>query len=181
MNLPNLISLARLMSTPVVIWLILTDATMLAFWVFFIAAISDAVDGFIAKRFGSATVLGAYLDALADKALLVSVYVALGAVGHLPLCLVLLVVFRDLLIVGGALLLWLLASSFRIKPLMISKVNTVAQIVLAMTVLGRLGFGMTVEGVELIQIYVVAATTLVSGASYMMGWMRIIGQAEIEQ
>ncbi len=181
MNLPNLISLARLVSTPVVVWLILTDAMAPAFWVFSIAAISDAVDGFVAKRFDSETVLGAYLDALADKALLVSVYVVLGALGQLPLWLVLLVVFRDLLIVGGALLLWLLARSFRIKPLLVSKVNTVAQIVLAVTVLGRLGFDLTVEGVELVQIYVVAATALASGASYIMGWMRIIGQMEIEQ
>ena len=181
MNLPNLISLARLLSTPVVVWLMLTDAMALAFSLLFIAAISDAVDGFVAKRFDSETVLGAYLDALADKALLVSVYVALGTLGHLPLWLVLLVVFRDLLIVGGALLLWLLARSFRIKPLMVSKMNTVAQIVLAMTVLGRLGFGVTVEGAELVQIYVVAATALMSGASYMMGWMRIIGKTEIEQ
>ena len=145
------------------------------------AAMSDAIDGFIAKRFDSATILGAYLDALADKALLASVYVVLGAVGQLPLWLVLLVVFRDLLIVGGALLLWLLTRSFRIKPLMVSKVNTVAQIILAMMVLGRLGFGVTVEGAEIIQIYVVAAAALVSGASYMVGWMRIIGQAEIKQ
>lgn len=181
MNLPNLISLARLLSTAVVIWLMLTDAMVLAFWVFFIAAISDAVDGFVAKRFDSETVLGAYLDALADKALLVGVYVVLGILGHLPLWLVLLVVFRDLLIVGGALLLWLLTRSFRIKPLMVSKMNTVAQIVLAMTVLGRLGLGVTVEGAELVQIYVVAATALVSGASYMVGWMRIIGKTEIEQ
>ncbi|MFP6741923.1 MAG: CDP-alcohol phosphatidyltransferase family protein [Alphaproteobacteria bacterium] len=181
MNLPNVISLGRLLSTPVVIWLILTDAVVWAFWAFSMAAMSDAIDGFIAKRFDSATILGAYLDALADKALLASVYVVLGAVGQLPLWLVLLVVFRDLLIVGGALLLWLLTRSFRIKPLMVSKVNTVAQIILAMMVLGRLGFGVTVEGAEIIQIYVVAAAALVSGASYMMGWMRIIGQAEIKQ
>jgi cardiolipin synthase len=180
-NLPNVISLGRLLSTPVVIWLILTDAVVWAFWAFSMAAMSDAIDGFIAKRFDSATILGAYLDALADKALLASVYVVLGAVGQLPLWLVLLVVFRDLLIVGGALLLWLLTRSFRIKPLMVSKVNTVAQIILAMMVLGRLGFGVTVEGAEIIQIYVVAAAALVSGASYMMGWMRIIGQAEIKQ
>ena len=181
MNLPNVISLGRLLSTPVVIWLILTDAVVWAFWAFSMAAMSDAIDGFIAKRFDSATILGAYLDALADKALLASVYVVLGAVGQLPLWLVLIVVFRDLLIVGGALLLWLLTRSFRIKPLMVSKVNTVAQIILAMMVLGRLGFGVTVEGAEIIQIYVVAAAALVSGASYMVGWMRIIGQAEIKQ
>ena len=181
MNLPNVISLGRLLSTPVVIWLILTDAVVWAFWAFSMAAMSDAIDGFIAKRFDSATILGAYLGALADKALLASGSVVLGAVGQLPLWLVLLVVFRDLLIVGGALLLWLLTRSFRIKPLMVSKVNTVAQIILAMMVLGRLGFGVTVEGAEIIQIYVVAAAALVSGASYMVGWMRIIGQAEIKQ
>lgn len=179
MNLPNIISLGRLLIAPVAIWLMLTGVMEAAFWVFVAAAVSDAVDGFIAKRFDLVTELGAYLDPLADKALLVSVYVVLGVLGHLPLWLVLLVVFRDLLIIGGVLLLWLLTRPFRMKPLMVSKVNTVAQIVLAATVLGELGLGVTVGAAVPVLVFAVAATTLVSGASYMVRWMRRFNQADI--
>ena len=181
MNLPNIISLARLLSTPVVIWLILMDAMAAAFWLFALAAFSDAVDGFVAKRFHGETVLGAYLDVLADKVLLAGVYVVLGALGHLPLWLVLLVVFRDLLIVGGVLLLRLLALPFKMRPLMVSKVNTVAQIVLGGVVLARLGFDLTVEDAEIVLIYGVAVTALASGASYIVEWMRVVGRTEIDE
>ena len=187
MNLPNIISLARLLVVPVTVWLMLTGALAVAFWVFLAAAVSDAVDGVIAKRFDSVTVLGSYLDPIADKTLLVSVYIVLGSLGHLPLWLVLLVVSRDLLIVGGALLLWLYARSFRMSPLMISKVNTVAQITLAAVVLGALGLdvGAGLAGalgdVMVVLVYVVGATTLISGARYLAGWMRSIAQVEMEE
>ena len=104
MNLPNAISLARLFSAPLVVWLILSDQTKVAFWVFLIAAVSDGVDGFIAKRRGMETVLGGFLDPIADKVLLVGAYAALGSNGILALWLVILVIFRDLLIVGGGVI-----------------------------------------------------------------------------
>ncbi|MFQ5959142.1 MAG: CDP-alcohol phosphatidyltransferase family protein, partial [Alphaproteobacteria bacterium] len=166
------ISLARLFAAPLTVWLILTGEITVAFWTFFAAAVSDAVDGFIAKRFKRTTVLGAYLDPLADKALLVGVYVALGNAGHLELWLVILVVFRDLLIVGGALLFWLLTRSLTMQPLMISKVNTVAQIVLAAVMLGSLGLGVAIDRLIETLVYVVAATTLLSGGRYVMEWTR---------
>ena len=172
MNLPNMISLARLFATPVMVWLMLTGEMTIAFWLFLAASISDAVDGFIAKRFDRETMLGGYLDPLADKALLVSVYITLGVLDHLALWLVILVVFRDILIIGGALLLWLLARSFTIQPLMISKVNTVAQIVLAAVVLGDLGLDLVTDGLVQALIYAVAATTLASGATYLVEWTR---------
>lgn len=187
MNLPNVISLARLLVAPVIVWLLLTGALGAAFWVFLLAAASDAADGLIAKRFGSATVLGSYLDPIADKTLLVSVYIVLGSLGHLPLWLVLLVVSRDILIVGGALLLWLYARSFRMKPLMVSKVNTVAQITLAAVVLGALGldvgagFAGALGDLMTVLVYVVGATTMISGARYLVGWMRSIARVEIEE
>ncbi|MGH6946651.1 MAG: CDP-alcohol phosphatidyltransferase family protein, partial [Kiloniellales bacterium] len=96
--LPNLITLARLLVVPVAVYVILTEAFVAAFWIFVLAGISDAIDGAIAKRFRVTSELGAYLDPLADKALLVSVYVTLSQVDQLPVWLVILVVFRDVLI-----------------------------------------------------------------------------------
>src|SRR6202035_4268592 len=103
LNLPNLISLGRLLLVPLAISLILDGKYWAAFWVFVVAGISDALDGFIAKRFNRRTRLGALLDPVADKAMLVSVYVALGLVHELWTWLVILVVFRDVMIVGGFL------------------------------------------------------------------------------
>ena len=178
MNLPNMISLARLFATPVTVWLMLTGELTFAFWLFLAASVSDAVDGFIAKRFDRETMLGGYLDPLADKALLVSVYITLGVLDHLALWLVILVVFREILIIGGALLLWLLARSFTIQPLMVSKVNTVAQIVLATVVLGDLGLDMVTDGLVQVLIYAVPATTLASGATYLVEWARRASRVE---
>src|SRR5260370_4856839 len=104
LNLPNVISLGRLLLVPLAISLILDGRYYAAFWIFVIAGVSDAVDGFIAKRFDRRTRLGALLDPLADKVLLVSVYVTLGVSGQLWTWLVVLVVFRDIMIVGGFLL-----------------------------------------------------------------------------
>ena len=102
MNLPNLITLARLLAVPLVVFLILQGLMTAAFWMFFAAGISDAVDGYLAKRMDAVTELGTYLDPIADKTLLVAVYVTLGIAGHVPTWLVILVVSRDLLIIGGA-------------------------------------------------------------------------------
>ena len=101
MNVANLISLARLLAVPLMIYLILQDAMAFAFWLFVVAGVSDAVDGFLARHLGQASELGAHLDPLADKVLLVGVYVTLGYLDHLPTWLVILVVFRDFLIIGG--------------------------------------------------------------------------------
>ena len=130
MNIPNLITLCRLAAVPLVIWLILNDDMMIAFWIFFFAALSDAADGIIAKQFDMETVFGAFLDPIADKALLVGVYLTLGNEGLLPTWLVILVVFRDILIVGGALLFQTVTQSLTMQPLMISKINTVLQLVI---------------------------------------------------
>src|SRR5712692_4512819 len=131
LNLPNLISLARLLMVPLTIWLIVAGRYGVAFWVLVAAGISDALDGFIAKRFDRRTRLGALLDPVADKALLVSVYVTLGAAGQLWTWLVILVVFRDIMIVGGFLLIQAIATVPKpFHPLFISRVNTGVQVAL---------------------------------------------------
>src|SRR5246127_1326505 len=131
LNLPNLISLARLLLVPLEIWLILAGRYGLAFWILVAAGISDALDGFIAKRFDRQTRLGALLDPVADKAMLVSVYITLGVAHQLWAWLVILVVFRDVMIVGGFLLIQAIAVPRRYDPLYISKINTGFQITLA--------------------------------------------------
>ena len=110
MTLPNIISLARLLSAPFNVWLILIDQWHLALVVFCLAGLSDAVDGLLAKQFGMQSRLGRYLDPIADKVLLISIFFALGAQQLLPLWLVILVVSRDILIAGGLGLLYLLIS-----------------------------------------------------------------------
>lgn len=172
MNLPNLISMARLLSVPLTIWLILEGRFLFAFWMFIAAGVSDAVDGFLARRYNARSVLGGYLDPLADKALLVSVYVTLGQVGEIDSLLVILVVSRDVMIIGGSLLLLVLTDSFEIDPLALSKINTVVQIVFAALVLGKLGLAVDDRRAVEMLAYVVAATTLASGAAYLVTWWR---------
>jgi cardiolipin synthase len=179
LNLPNLISLGRLLLVPLAISLILEGSYWAAFWVFVIAGVSDAVDGFIAKRFDRRTRLGALLDPLADKVLLVSVYITLGIAGQLWAWLVVLVVFRDIMIVGGYLLIQVVAASPRpLQPLFISKVNTGMQVALVGYVLARRGLGSDAGLLDVGLGAGVAATTLASGLTYLVHWARILGRSE---
>jgi cardiolipin synthase len=165
---PNLITLARLCAVPAAIWLMLQHRLDLAFVVFIGAGISDALDGWIARAWNARSQLGAVLDPIADKALLVSVYVTLASIGVLPDWLAILVVFRDLLIVGGVLVLWAVGLPPRIKPIFISKANTAVQILLAALVLLLAGFGFGAPLLLDSMIWLVAATTFASGAAYVV-------------
>jgi cardiolipin synthase len=178
LNLPNLISLVRLLLVPAEIWLILVGRYGLAFWILAGAGISDALDGFIAKRFDRRTRLGALLDPFADKAMLVSVYITLGVTHQLEAWLVILVVVRDVLIVGGFLLIQAFVVSKHYDPLYISKLNTGAQIILIGFVLARLGLDAAPGWPDLVLSLVVAATTIVSGLSYLVRWTRILARWE---
>ena len=172
MSIPNLITLARIILVPAVVWAIISGEMLVAFALFLAAGISDAVDGFLAKRFHMASELGAYLDPLADKALIVSIYVTLGIKEVIPGWLVILVVSRDIMIVGAVMLSWVLGSPVLMKPLLVSKLNTVAQIVFACVVLGSLGFGIEAHGLMIVLMVVVAALTLLSVAAYVREWVR---------
>ncbi len=140
MNLPNIITLGRILLVPVIVWAIASNQMTIAFVVFEVAGVSDAVDGFLAKRFNMTTEIGALLDPVADKALLVSIYVTLGISGDIPRWLVILVVSRDFMIVGAVIISWILENPVPMKPLMVSKLNTVAQVAFAALVLASLGF-----------------------------------------
>ncbi|WP_373869991.1 CDP-alcohol phosphatidyltransferase family protein [Azorhizobium oxalatiphilum] len=172
MNLPNIITLGRLIAVPVVIWAISAGEPKLAFALFLLAGVSDAVDGFIARRFNLRTELGAYLDALADKALLVSIYVALAVSGDIPRWVAIAVVSRDVMIVGAIVLSTLMARPIAIQPLVISKVNTAAQIAFAALVLARESFAFEWEQPYALGLVAVGVLTGLSAAAYLAAWTR---------
>jgi cardiolipin synthase (CMP-forming) len=178
LNLPNSISFGRLLLVPVAAWLIINDRCGIAFWILLAAGASDALDGFVAKRFDCRTRLGALLDPAADKAMLVSVYIALGVTQQVLPWLVALVVFRDVMIVGGFLLIQAIAVPKHYDPLYISKVNTGVQITFAGLVLARAGLGVDPGWLDFILSLVVAATTILSGLSYLVRWARIIARPQ---
>lgn len=171
LNIPNFITVVRVILVPVVFWLLITDQKQLAFILFIIAGLSDAVDGYLAKNFGWQTELGAYLDPLADKLLIVSIFIALGVDGELPLWLVVAVVSRDILIVIAVMLSWVLGNPVRIRPLIVSKANTVAQIGLAAAVLADEGFGLGLGWARLVLVWITGALTVASLAAYLHSWL----------
>lgn len=177
-NLPNILSFARLLSVPVALMLMLDGRFQLCFWIFIAAGVTDAIDGWIAKTFDARTEFGAYLDPLADKALVVSTYLMLGWLGHIPGWLVVLVVFRDMLIVGGAMVAYVILGDFRSRPLWISKVNTAVQIGLVGMVLARLGISVGHPMIDQALVYLAAATTVLSGAAYLWQWGRRLARAD---
>jgi cardiolipin synthase len=165
-NLANLVTVGRLLMVAPLVWLIVTERLQAAFWLFLAAAASDAIDGFIAKRFNAKTTLGSYLDPLADKVLLDGIYVALAMGQWLPVWLVALVIGRDLLIVCGVALIRRRHATFRPKPLLIGKINTFAQILLAACALGHIGGWADLDAAVEVLVIVVALTTLLSGVGY---------------
>jgi cardiolipin synthase len=157
---------------PIVVWAITSGQMRIAFLLFLAAGVSDGVDGFLAKRFHMASELGAYLDPLADKALIVSIYVSLGIAGGLPIFLVILVVSRDIMIISAFMLSWLIGKPMPVRPLLVSKANTVAQIVLATLVLAEQAFSFDAMVASEIIMGLVAVLTLLSIAFYLAEWVR---------
>jgi cardiolipin synthase len=174
-SLPNIITIGRLLLVPVIVSMIVAGEWRNAFLVFVIAGISDAADGWLAKTFDLRTELGAFLDPLADKALLISIYVALGISQAVPPTLAILVVSRDVMIMGGVITSWLLDNPIEIRPLYISKINTTAQIGFAATVLASRAFDFAPTYWFLPAVYIVAALTVASAGAYLGPWIKHMG------
>ncbi|HUN42200.1 MAG TPA: CDP-alcohol phosphatidyltransferase family protein [Acetobacteraceae bacterium] len=171
LTVPNVITFGRLCAVPLAFGLIIDRHLAGAFFLFLAAGISDAIDGWLARRWGNGNMVGAILDPVADKALLVTMYVTLSAVRELPDWLAILVVFRDLVIVGGVIVLAVLGQQVTIRPLYISKVNTTLQIVLVALTLLLAGFSLRAPIALQALIWAVAASTLASGAAYV--WVTV--------
>jgi len=172
LNIPNTVTVVRIVLVPFVVWAITAGRYQLAFWLFVVAGLSDAVDGFLAKRLGAQSEFGAYLDPLADKALLMSIYVALGIVTLLPFWVVIAVVSRDIMIMGAVVVSWIVGKPLDIHPLIVSKLNTLAQILLATLALASNAFQFNPSPVEEVLLVAVGALTLLSAAAYLASWLR---------
>jgi cardiolipin synthase len=179
LTLPNLITLLRILLVPLIFWLLASNELKLAFAVFLIAGVSDALDGYIAKQWQMTSQLGAYLDPLADKLLIVSVFAAMAYNGSLPLWLVTLVVSRDILIVAGVLLAWVLGHPMAIRPLLISKATTASQITLAALALANQAFELGQAHLVSMLIVVTAMLTFGSLVAYMRAWVHHMGASQV--
>lgn len=170
-QLPNLITALRIAAVPVLILLLKEHDYPAALAVFVAAGLSDGLDGLIAKRYHYVSRLGSILDPIADKLLMVSTYVMLALLDHLPFWLVLAVVSRDALIVGGYLIYTSLYGPVQMRPSAFSKLNTLAQIALAVAILAQLAFGMLSTLLTQGLVIVAAVTTIGSGVHYLWIWM----------
>ena len=178
MTIPNLITLLRLVLVPLVVWALLVGEHALAFAAFLLAGVSDGVDGWIARRFDQRSELGAWLDPIADKSLLVATFVVLGILAELPLWLVTLAVSRDVLILGAVMVATLMAHPVAIRPLPVSKANTAVQIALVVWTVGELAFGERVPAIHVVLVAAVTALTVASGLAYLRAWSAHMAGAE---
>ncbi len=171
-DIPNLITIGRIVLVVPVTWVLLDERYALALALFFIAGFSDALDGFLAKHYHWTSRLGALLDPLADKALLISCYAALTWNGLLPAWLLALVVLRDVVIVAGAVIYNYRIERLEAEPTLASKLNTFLQILLVLTVLfiQVTGYG-NVQWITWL-VYAVTASILWSGLGYVITWGR---------
>lgn len=171
MTIPNIITIARLLMVPLLVWFLIEGQFDLAFWTFLLAGVSDAVDGILARKFDMQSLLGAYLDPLADKVLLVSIYVTLGLMLEIPTHVVIAVVSRDILIIGAVVLSWMLDKPVPMKPLMISKANTTVQIIFAGLVLADLGQLLSLTNERDVLGMFVVIFTVASAVAYLVDWV----------
>ena len=178
MTLPNLITVARFIMVPLVILAMINGEMLAAFVLFLLAGVSDGLDGFIARNFNQRSELGAWLDPVADKFLLVSVFVMLGWLGVLPNWLVIFAVSRDALIIGAVVLSSLLENPVEMRPLLISKANTMVQIMLLVLVLADLAGLARLDAVIGWMIYAVAGLTIASASAYLVTWLRHMAGVE---
>jgi len=169
-DIPNLITILRILLVPPIVYLLYRGQYDIALLLFLGAGLSDALDGYLAKRFGWISRLGGLLDPIADKALLMSSYIVLAWVGLIPVWLVVVVVLRDLIIFSGAVTYHFRIEALTAEPSVISKLTTMSQILLVLAVIFSQGVS-TLPPVWLdTLVYAVLATTILSGMDYVWTW-----------
>jgi cardiolipin synthase (CMP-forming) len=178
-NIPNFISMIRILLVPVLVIFLMEEKMGMALLVFVVAGVSDGLDGFIARMYKQKTVLGAYLDPIADKLLLVTSYVALAIFGLMPGWLAVLVVSRDFIILAGVGVLLLNGKKFEAKPSITSKITTVLQLATVCFFLAYEYLGSPLLEVSLVNL--TAFFTLLSGFFYIVTGFRILGKPDQER
>ena len=175
-QIPNIITGVRFLLVPLLVWSLVERNFGLALATFGIMGVSDGLDGFLAKHYGWKTRLGEFLDPLADKTMLVSAYITLGFGGLVPFWLVITIILRDVVILTGAGVYHLLTRQLQMVPSLISKLNTLAQIILVLAVI----FDQLIElPGNLVSIIIILTlfTTVASGIAYVIEWSSRAKQA----
>jgi cardiolipin synthase len=165
-HVPNLLTGLRLASAPAVALLLIGGDDRAALGLFALAGLSDAADGFLAKRFGFATRFGRYLDPAADKLLMLASFLTLTLMGVAPLWLTAIVIGRDLAIVLGVVLVVLLELPVNVEPLFVGKISTACQIGYVAFALILLSFGIHWPAALVFASIATAAATLLSWLAY---------------
>lgn len=179
LTIANGITAVRLVLVPFIAIALFNGRFEQAFWMTLIAGATDAVDGYIARTFGHKSLVGAYLDPVADKVLILSLFGILTYEGHLPLWLVVLAVARDLAIVATvAVFTRLKKADLRMQPLFISKLTTFAQIVLVLATLADLAFDLGWAALRTGLVWGAAAATVASWVAYFFEGLRALRTAE---
>jgi len=169
-NIPNLLTVLRVMLIVPLLYFLFTQNYGWALAFFMIAAASDGLDGYLARRYQWQSHLGSIIDPIADKLFLITCFITLYWLGHLPLWLIVLVLGRDLIIVLGALAYYFLIGKYDMKPSMISKFNTFFQIALIFMVLLHLATALVPNQMILGFIYIVFITSTISCVDYVVIW-----------
>jgi cardiolipin synthase len=176
LNLPNFLTLIRIVLIPFFLVLLASQLYFDALLVFILGGVTDALDGFIARRMNQKTSLGAILDPVADKLLLMSSFIMLGMMGGIPLWLVVLVVSRDTVILFGYVAIsFLLDERLEVQPTIAGKLSTVFQLVTVGVVLLMLARSQLLESwLDDALVYLTAAATVISGVQYLyLGLLRL--------
>lgn len=172
-DIPNLITVLRILLVVPIAWVLLHQDFVSALLLFFVAGVSDGLDGFLAKHYGWTSRLGALLDPLADKALLVTCYATLAWIKLLPLWLLVLVVARDVVIVAGAVVYNFRIRRLEAEPTWISKLNTVLQIGLVLLIIIQQVMPDWVQSGWIQALFVAVTVSVVwSGLDYVVTWSR---------
>lgn len=169
--IPNFITGARILFVPCLIWMLFQSHFERALILVLLMGLSDALDGFLARCYGWKTTLGSYLDPIADKVMLLSAYLTFAILGWVPWWLSILVVSRDLVLLVGAVCYHLSTRQLKMDPLAISKINTFAQIILAVSLIYAQVGPLSAQVITGL-IGLVACTTLASGSQYVIEWSR---------
>ncbi|MBB3144021.1 cardiolipin synthase [Phyllobacterium trifolii] len=180
MTIPNYITIFRFILVPFIVMALLSGYVGAALIGFVVAGVSDGIDGFIARRYNQGSELGAYLDPIADKLLLVSLFVVLGFVKELPVWLVVIVVSRDIFIIGAVLLGAVIGKPLEMHPLLVSKANTAFQIILVAVTLADIAFDFSLTGIRMVLVWIVALLTAASATAYLMTWTKHMAGYEQE-
>ncbi|MDQ6967114.1 MAG: CDP-alcohol phosphatidyltransferase family protein [Mariprofundaceae bacterium] len=169
LNVPNMLTLARIIMTPVIVYMVLSDQAWLALVLMVIAGITDMLDGAIARYFNLRTTVGAYLDPMADKILLISLFVTLFIVEQVPLFVFLAIIFRDLIIVVGAITYEIVTHRLTMQPSFVSKATTFIQIIYVVLLLLNMAIVIPVMLLQ-ISMWLTFVLTCASGLHYLISW-----------